>query len=67
LEISHESGKGTQVEGCLFVAAREPRQARKVEHDLVEMLVVAVVAVLCGADAFIEKKTVIAMLECTIP
>ncbi len=33
---------------------RDPRQAGKVEHDLVEMLVVAVAAVLAGADIFVE-------------
>jgi hypothetical protein len=32
----------------------DPRQAGKVEHDLVEMLVVAVSAVLSGADTFVE-------------
>jgi hypothetical protein len=30
------------------------QQASKVEHDLVELLVVAVNAVLAGADTFIE-------------
>jgi hypothetical protein len=28
--------------GEVFVGLRDPRQAKKVEHDLVEMLVVAV-------------------------
>ena len=37
-----------------FVAISDPRQARKVEHDLVELLVVAVNAVLVGADTFVE-------------
>lgn len=38
----------------VFVGIREPRQAKKVEHDLVELLVVAVCAVLAGADDFVE-------------
>ena len=38
----------------VFVGLHDPRQARKVEHDLVEMLVVAVCAVLAGADDFVE-------------
>ena len=38
----------------VFVGLCDPRQAKKVEHDLVEMLVVAVCAVLVGADDFVE-------------
>jgi predicted transposase YbfD/YdcC len=38
----------------VFVGLNDPRQAKKVEHDLVEMLVVAVCAVLVGADDFVE-------------
>jgi predicted transposase YbfD/YdcC len=38
----------------VFVSITDPRQASKVEHDLVELLVVAVNAVLVGADTFIE-------------
>jgi len=38
----------------VFVGLRDPRQAKKVEHDLVEMLVVAICAVLVGADDFVE-------------
>jgi len=38
----------------VFVSISDPRQARKVEHDLVELLVVAVNAVLVGADTFVE-------------
>jgi predicted transposase YbfD/YdcC len=38
----------------VFVGISDPRQARKVEHDLVELLVVAVCAVLVGADDFVE-------------
>jgi len=38
----------------VFVGLRDPRQTKKVEHDLVEMLVVAVCAVLVGADDFVE-------------
>ena len=35
------------------VGGRNPRQAKKVEHDLVEWLVVAACAVLSGADTFV--------------
>jgi hypothetical protein len=38
----------------VFVAINDPRQPGKVEHDLVELLVVAVNAVLVGADTFVE-------------
>ena len=38
----------------VFVSISDPRQAGKVEHDLVELLVVAVSAVLVGADTFVE-------------
>jgi predicted transposase YbfD/YdcC len=38
----------------VFVLIDDPRQAAKVEHDLVELLVVAVNAVLVGADTFVE-------------
>jgi predicted transposase YbfD/YdcC len=38
----------------VFVSITDPRQASKVEHDLVELLVVAVSAVLVGADTFVE-------------
>ena len=38
----------------VFITISDPRQARKVEHDLVELLVVAVNAVLVGADTFVE-------------
>jgi predicted transposase YbfD/YdcC len=38
----------------VFVSIRDPRQSGKVEHDLVELLVVAVNAVLVGADTFVE-------------
>ncbi len=38
----------------IFVGLCDPRQAKKVEHDLVEMLVVAVCAVFVGADDFVE-------------
>lgn len=38
----------------VFVSITDPRQAGKVEHDLVELLVVAVNAVLVGADTFVE-------------
>ena len=38
----------------VFVSIDDPRQSSKVEHDLVELLVVAVNAVLVGADTFVE-------------
>lgn len=38
----------------VFVGLSDPRQAGKVRHNLVELLVVAVSAVLAGADTFIE-------------
>lgn len=38
----------------VFVSITDPRQRWKVEHDLVELLVVAVNAVLVGADTFVE-------------
>lgn len=38
----------------VFVSIEDPRQTAKVKHDLVELLVVAVNAVLVGADTFAE-------------
>nr|WP_185957760.1 ISAs1 family transposase [Tepidiphilus olei] len=38
----------------IFVTIHDPRQSGKVEHDLVELLVVAVNAVLAGAGIFVE-------------
>jgi predicted transposase YbfD/YdcC len=38
----------------VFVSIRDPRQKGKVNHNLVELLVVAVNAVLVGADTFVE-------------
>lgn len=38
----------------IFVSITDPRQPGKVEHDLVELLVVAVSGVLVGADTFVE-------------
>jgi predicted transposase YbfD/YdcC len=38
----------------VFVSIPDPRQSWKIEHDLVELLVVAVNAVLVGADNFVE-------------
>ena len=40
----------------VFVSITDPRQPWKVEHDLVELLVVAVNAVLVGADTFVEVE-----------
>lgn len=38
----------------VFAELRDPRHTRKVRHDLVELLVVAVCGVLAGADSFVE-------------
>ncbi|PID63439.1 MAG: hypothetical protein CR974_01990 [Gammaproteobacteria bacterium] len=38
----------------IFGEISDPRQEGKVKHNLVELLIVAVVAVLCGADNFVE-------------
>jgi predicted transposase YbfD/YdcC len=38
----------------VFVGILEPRQARKVKHELMELLVIAVCGVLAGADDFVE-------------
>jgi predicted transposase YbfD/YdcC len=38
----------------VWVGVRDPRQTTKVEHDLIELLVVSVSAVLSGADTFVE-------------
>lgn len=38
----------------VFVGIRDPRQTKKIEHDLVELLVIAVCGVLAGADDFVE-------------
>ena len=40
----------------VWVGVRDPRQAKKVEHPLVELLVVAVCAVLSGADTFVAVE-----------
>lgn len=40
----------------VFVSIDDPRQSAKVKHDLVELLVVAAVAVLVGADNFVEVQ-----------
>lgn len=48
-----ETGKRLRL-ADVFVSISDPRQAAKVEHDLVELLVVAVNAVLVGADTFVE-------------
>lgn len=48
---------GTENKLCLadvFVSITDPRQAGKVKHNLVELLVVAVNGVLVGADTFVE-------------
>jgi hypothetical protein len=38
----------------MFITQTDPRQAGKVEHDLVELLVIAVNAVLVGAETFVD-------------
>jgi len=38
----------------VFVGISDPRQAKKVRHKLVELLVVAIAAVVSGADTFAE-------------
>lgn len=40
----------------VFVSIADPRQAKKTRYDLVEVLVVAVSAVLAGADTFVEME-----------
>jgi len=40
----------------VFVAICDPRSRRQVRHDLAELLTVAVCAVLCGADDFIDVE-----------
>ena len=40
--------------GDVFVGIPDPWQITKVQHDLVELLVVAVCNVLVGADTFVE-------------
>lgn len=42
--------------GDVFVDIRDPRQAKKVRHNLVERLIVAICAVISGADTFIEVE-----------
>ena len=39
--------------GAVFIGIADPRQ-KKVDHDLLELLVVAVCSVLVGADTFVE-------------
>jgi predicted transposase YbfD/YdcC len=48
-----ETGKQRRL-ADVFVTITDPPQAAKVEHDLVELLVVAVNGVLVGADTFVE-------------
>lgn len=48
-----ETGKQGRL-ADVFVTITDPRQAAKVEHDLVELLVLAVNGVLVGADTFVE-------------
>jgi len=48
-----ETGKRLRL-ADVFLSITDPRLSGKVEHDLVELLVVAVNAVLVGADTFVE-------------
>src|SRR5579875_944815 len=48
-----ETAKGMRL-ADVFVSIQDPRQKAKVRHDLVELLVVAVNAVLVGAETFVE-------------
>ena len=41
----------------VFVSIQDPRQTTKVEHDLVELLVVAGNRVLVGADTFVQIES----------
>ena len=38
----------------VFVSVPDPRSARQTRHNLSELLAVAVCAVLCGADDFVD-------------
>ena len=40
----------------VFVGIDDPRQAKKVRHNLVEVLVVSICAVISGADTFVEVE-----------
>ena len=53
MESATKTGNPLKI-GDVFVGLRDPRQAKKVEHDLVELLVIAVCGVLAGADGFVE-------------
>jgi predicted transposase YbfD/YdcC len=48
-----ETARGLRLSD-VFVSIHDPRQKAKVQHDLVELLVVAVNAVLVGAETFVE-------------
>ena len=48
-----EAADGLRLAG-VFVSIDDPRQEGKVRHDLVELLVVAVNAVLVGAETIVE-------------
>ena len=39
-----------------FEALKDPRQARKVEHKLIDIIVITVCAVICGADSRVEVE-----------
>lgn len=40
----------------VFVGITDPRQAKKVQHNLIELLTVAICAVISGADTFVEVE-----------
>jgi predicted transposase YbfD/YdcC len=52
--MEESAGASTLRLADVFVSITDPRQTSKVAHDLVELLVVAVNAVLVGADTFVE-------------
>lgn len=47
----------------VWFGVRDPREANEVEHELIEMLVVAVCAVQPGADGFVESQFVLNLLR----
>jgi len=51
--VEMETANGLRLSD-VFVCIQDPRQKAKVRHDLVELLVVAVNAVLVGAETFVE-------------
>lgn len=54
--LSAQLAAARRLPGVLLLAAL-PRQAAEVEHDLVELLVVAINAVLVGAGTFVKIES----------